>query len=227
MSGGDAESLRLRLYRRAARRLNRFCERWTIPFCANCLQVTARHHRGDPRADVELLQGIFPGCCHAGVGDALWMPGSEGEEGFSEELREDMTHARGDGAGDRDPERYWVRERGTGLRVEGVACVHLVRGRCLLGELKSPLCLCYVCDPVRDALAAAAGRDVPGEDADDFCGSREALRAVVAGRPEDAEAAVERLELRLEELDAALRAAAGRTGRTPYRRWARAAETPA
>ena len=224
--GGDAAAS-LRLYRRASRALNRFCERWTIPFCADCIEVTARHHRGDPRADVELLEGLFPGCCHAGVGDALWTPGCGDEGHFPDELRDEMMRARGTASADREPARYKVRERGTRLLVDGVACVHLVDGACALGDLKSPLCLCYVCDPVRAAIASAAGRSVPGEDEDDFCGSRDVLYAVVGAPPADAEAAVERLERRLEELEAALEQAVARSGRTPYQLWTRGGESAA
>jgi len=227
VSHGSAAADRLQLYRRASRSLNRFCERWTIPFCADCIEVTARHHRGDPRADVELLEGLFPGCCHAGVGDALWAPGGGDEGRFPDDLRDEMLRARGTASQDREPARYKVRERSTQLLVAGVACVHLVDGACALGELKSPLCLCYVCDPVRAAIATSAGYAVPGQDQDDFCGSRDVLQAIVGARLADAEAAVRRLERDLEELEAALEQARARSGRTPYQLWARGRESAA
>jgi hypothetical protein len=227
VSRRGAAADRLQLYRRASRALNRFCGRWTLPFCADCIEVTARHHRGDPRADVELLEGLFPGCCHAGVGDALWAPGCGDEGRFPDDLRDEMLRARGTASEDREPARYKVRERSTRLLVDGIACVHLVGGACALGELKSPLCLCYVCDPVRAAIASSAGGAVPGEDEDDFCGSRDVLQAIVGAPLADAEAAVERLERDLGELDAALEQARARSGRTPYQLWARGAESAA
>lgn len=192
---------RLDLYRRAARALGAFFARHTFRYCADCLEVTRRHHRGDPRADVDLLEGVFPGCCHAGVGDSLWVPRS-GEEGrFPPELAEAMTRARAElGPGRRAPLDYAIRERLSGRRARGVACLHMEPGGCRLGDLKGPLCVAYLCEPVREQLTAAAGPELVGSDTDDFCGSLEVLRVVVGGGETEALAAVEALEGRLGEL---------------------------
>lgn len=210
---------RLILYRRAARLLNGFCGRWTAAFCAGCLEVTALHHRGDPRADVELLAGVFPGCCHAGVADALWVPGT-GEEGrFPPEMARAATYARGTSAASfGEPPTYKVRERQSGLESTGVACAHLGPDGCRLGELKAPLCLCYVCEPILEALALgqALGStanveavDALAVDTDDFAGTRAVLRAVVSGPLPEAEAEVSALEDRLAALERILGERAG------------------
>jgi hypothetical protein len=218
---GAASDRRLTLYRRAARALNRFCGRWTAPFCSACLEVTALHHRPDPRADVELLAGVFPGCCHAGVADALWVPGT-GEEGrFPPEMVRAVARERGASALPGEPPTYEVRERRSGLAVTGVACAHLGSRGCRLGELKAPLCLCYACEPILRALGdALGGGDAPGgargsaastgaagplgEGTDDFAGARGVLRAAVSGPFSEAEAEVSALEARLAALDRAL-----------------------
>jgi hypothetical protein len=218
-----AAELRLALYRRSAHALNRFFERWTGAFCARCLDVTRRHHHGNPRADVELLDGEFPGCCHTGAGDAFWVAGS-GEQGrFSAEVRRAMVCERNRlkpvPAG---PAVYRVRERQTGLVARGVACSHLVSARCRLAELKGPLCLTYLCDPILGILASAAGRALVGADSDDFCGARGALLTVVSADVEQASREVSRLEARLTLLGQRLEQCDFRTGQDLYRRWEQA-----
>lgn len=220
MAPEPAEGWRLALYRRLARALNGFFERWTAPFCLRCLEVTRRHHRGDPRADVELLTGTFPGCCHAGVGDALWVRGTGGEGRFPPDLAADMAAAREAlPPGPESPPEYAVRECQTGRRVRGVGCRYLGPRGCRLGDLKAPLCLAYLCEPVRDHLAGAADPGLAGDDTDDFRGAGRALRAVVTGEPGGAEAEVAALEARLAQLEARLGADPG-SGEELYRRWA-------
>ncbi|MFU8858003.1 MAG: hypothetical protein ACNA8S_13495 [Deferrisomatales bacterium] len=227
----DAEG-RLALYRRAARALNAFFAHWTAPFCVHCLAVTALHHRDDPRADVELLTGVFPGCCHAGVADALWVPGT-GEEGrFPPELGRAVAREREAVARGGEPLRYGVRERRTGVEAAGVACAQLAPDGCRLGDLKAPLCLCYACEPIREALAGVleaggcgAAGELLGDGADDFVGARAVLRAVVCGPRREAGTAVEALEGRLEALDRALEAQ-GLSGGGLLDRWRQARPGP-
>ena len=99
---------------------------------------------------------------------------------------------------------YSAQERSTGRVVRGVACYHLEAGGCKLGDLKGPLCVAYLCEPVRELLLAAAGTDLVGPETDDFCGSLEVLRAIVAGRRDDGLTAVAALEDRLRALSARL-----------------------
>lgn len=205
---------RFDLYRTAGRALDRFYSRWTKRFCAACLDVTRVHHRGDPRADVDLLDGFFPGCCHAGVGDALWVPGTADERRFPPQLKRLMEQARSEAApGPRAPAEYTVRERKTGFVARGVGCVYLGPDGCRLGNLKSPLCLTYLCDAVRGALASIAGWDLVGQDSDDFCGTRTTLRTIVKGRIRFAELQVNGLRVRLGRLSRALASWEVETGR--------------
>jgi hypothetical protein len=198
--------VRLALYRRAAACLGAFFRHFTVPFCGRCLEVTRRHHRGDPRADADLVEGVFPGCCHAGVGDALWVPRS-GEEGrFPADLVEAMVRARAQlPPGPAEPLSYRVRERGTGIVARGVACAHLAERGCRLGDLKGPLCVAYLCEAVRGAIGRAVGPELLGGDTDDFCGALETLRAAVAGSEAEAQARLSELEARLATLADRLR----------------------
>jgi len=218
-------SRRFELYRAAARALNGFYERWTNPFCARCLEVTRCYHRGDPRADVDLVEGFFPGCCHAGVGEALWIRGCRGDGRFPPRLRALFEQARGaTAAPPRQPAEYWVRERGTGLAARGVACVYLGPLGCSLGALKGPLCLTYLCDPVREILAEIGGWDLVGADSDDFCGSGAALRDVVGGSLRRGEREVRSLRDRLRDLHRRLAEWEVEAGEPPHRLWERRQE---
>jgi len=211
---------RLALYRRAARALAAFYARFTAPFCGDCLEVTRRHHRTDPRADVDLVHGQFPGCCHAGVGDALWVPRSGDEGRFPPELAQAMERAREGLAACRGKAgRYAVRERRTGTVATGVGCGHLGPKGCRLGELKGPLCISYLCEPVREALAAAVGWDLLGQDTDDFGGALKALRAVICAGLVEAEAEVARMEAGLRAMEGRLSSREAATGETAYGRY--------
>ncbi len=171
--------------------------------------MTRRHHYGDPRADVELIDGFFPGCCQAGVGDALWVRGAGDGGRFSPHLLRAMADARTALApAEAAPAVYRVRENQTGRQVQGVGCAQLTPEGCRLGELKAPLCLGYLCDAVRGVLATPGGWDLVGAEADDFCGAGAAVGAVVRGARPDALAEVAGLEERLAALGARLAASA-------------------
>ncbi|MBI5018069.1 MAG: hypothetical protein HZB55_21605 [Deltaproteobacteria bacterium] len=212
---------RLALYRRVAASLGDFFQRYTAPFCARCLEVTRRHHCGDPRADVDLVEGIFPGCCHAGVGDALWVPRSGDEGRFPPDLAQAVNLARTTlPPGSAEPLAYRVRERQTGVVARGVACVHLGPGGCRLGDLRGPLCVAYLCEPVRAALAAAVGPELLGSDTDDFCGALEVLRATVSEDEAAGEASAAELEARLATLGRRLERWERTAGATLYSAYA-------
>lgn len=181
--------------------------------------MTSHHHRADPRADVELVEGVFSGCCHAGVGDVLCVPRS-GEGGrFSPALIRALEEARGPRLHLGPPREYVVRERPTGRVVRGVACLHLGPAGCRLGDLKAPLCVVYLCDPVRAVLAGVVGWGWVGPDSDDFGGSLETLRAVVAEPVRAAEERVARLEESLAGFRRAMESRGFRSGEDLYGAW--------
>ncbi len=207
------------LYERAGRALSDFFAQWTGAFCRRCLEVTRRAHPGDPAADVELLEGRFPGCCQAGVADGHWIPGL-GEEGrFPPEFVEGLEARRRRVCPVRpDPPAYRLRERATGRIVRGVGCAYLGPAGCRLGPWKAPLCFGFLCREPARALAEAVGMDPPPSDTDDAAGAREVFRAVVFGAPEEALARVEDLERRLHSWAAVLRERFG-DGEGVYARW--------
>jgi len=228
--GGEASSadrLRLALFRRAGEALESFFSRWTAAFCAHCLEVTRRHHASDPRADVDLVSGVFPGCCQAGVADALWVPGWGDRGRFSSGLAAAMARARDDVTRWAPAPEYVVRERTTGIAATGVGCGYLGSEGCGLGWRKSPLCHLYACESILHALAGLARPGSLGEGTDDFAAGREALGLVVCGGLREAEAAVAALEERLTDLERSLEAEGLADGEDLYRRWAAGASPTA
>ncbi|GAB4271422.1 MAG: hypothetical protein Kow0092_26140 [Deferrisomatales bacterium] len=208
-AAADQSAERLALYRRVARCLNRFFARWTAPRCGRCLELMRVHHRGDPRADVVLVDGLFPGCCQAGVADRWAVPGAGPRGVFPPGLCRALERERRRAGPSPGPAEYTVRERRTGREARGVGCAHLGPAGCVLGELKAPLCLTFLCDPLRAELAARAGWALVGADGDDFCGSREVLAAVATAGLAAAAVAVAGLEGRLRRLEGRLAEAAG------------------
>ncbi|HSH70798.1 MAG TPA: hypothetical protein VK997_12815 [Deferrisomatales bacterium] len=222
--GSADPGARLRLYRRAGETLSVFFGRWTGVFCSRCLEVTARGHVGELGAAAELVQGRFPGCCQAGVAEALSVPCRGGTVAFPAGLAEQMVAARAAlVSGTDSPGRFTLRETASGRLVKGRGCRHLGDRGCRLGALKAPLCLTYLCPAGRAALEDAAGAGCCGADAGDFCGSADALRAVVAAPLEEAEEQVARLEARLGHLTRCLEHAGVRCGQDLLNRWLGAA----
>ncbi len=197
----------LDLYRRVGTVLEAFFARWTAPFCRHCLVVTRHGHADDPRAQVDLVEGVFPGCCQAGVADALWVSTPAGRVPVPDPLLAPLRAARSGGRPDGGA-AYAVRERATGAVHRGRGCAQLGTEGCRLGPLKAPLCLTYLCDAARAALAAALPGAVLGCGSDDFCGARGVLAAVLRGDP-GAERAVTALESYLRDLDRRLAARVG------------------
>ncbi|MDF1554697.1 MAG: hypothetical protein P1P84_16625, partial [Deferrisomatales bacterium] len=126
-------------------------------------------------------------------------------------------------SGTGSPGSFTLRETASGRLVEGRGCRHLGDRGCRLGALKAPLCLSYLCAAARAALEDAAGAGCCGADAENFCGSADALRAVIAAPLEEAEGQVAALEARLGHLTRCLEHAGVRCGRDLLNRWLGAA----
>ncbi len=179
-----------------------------------------RTHPGDPAVDVEVVEGRFPGCCQAGVADEWRVPGRGPAGRFPVHLERALRAARRtsgvEPAG--DPPEYRVRERRTGRLQRGVGCRYLGAGGCVLGDLKVPLCLTFVCRGILEALAGTCPGLDPREDTHDFAGAADVFFLVVGGSREAAGAAVRGLEERLRRMDRALSGRFG-TGEALWNHW--------
>lgn len=168
------------LYTAATGRLEVFFAAFTSGYCARCLDLHREFNPDDPISRHELVSGVFPGCCQEGVAQDLRIGAFSGERlppWLAEELlaRRPAPPASGPGV-------FRVRDSADGSVHEGRGCAWLGPYGCSLGALKSPICVFYVCEPVRAALFSRSGQAF-GE-GDDFLGFSSFLRVLAGVDPE-------------------------------------------
>lgn len=153
----DAE--RFSHYRGLCRQMNVFFSRHIAAYCCNCRQVLRRLPDGSEQH--ELVSGVFPGCCHRGAGDIFRLEGVDGESRLSAGIIALLRKERNDkmkGLDDFNPV-YELKNCHTGERITGEHCRYFGACGCLLGELKGPLCINFICPPIRSDLLKVTGED--------------------------------------------------------------------
>ncbi len=154
---------RLNLYKELAARLNDFFAVHVGAYCVNCARVTARLPEARDEA-FELLEGVYPGCCHRGAGEVYRLEGQPPERsrlapviiaGLERE-RALVLSAPEIAAGG----VYTIRKKRDRSLLTGGHCRYFTPDGCCLGVLKGPLCINFVCPPLRDDLLAAGGGEV-------------------------------------------------------------------
>lgn len=168
------------IYAAATGRLEVFFAAFTSEYCARCLELHREFNTDDPIARHELVSGVFPGCCQEGVAQDLRIGAYSGERlppWLAEELlaRRPSPSAAGPGI-------FRVMDKVDGSIHEGRGCSWLGPRGCSLGALKSPICVFYVCEPVRAALFSRFGQSV--DEGDDFMGFSSFLRVLARVDPE-------------------------------------------
>ncbi|PLX42815.1 MAG: hypothetical protein C0608_01750 [Deltaproteobacteria bacterium] len=158
MSDFDAKTAAAQ-YREVARVLNDLFDSHLSGLCAGCLEALygAAPRRATPR--MELVKGIFPGCCQAGVAEDFRISQEEDAESLPASLVEEIIAARDEALGVNDT-AFVIRDVVTGEEKQGVGCRWLGERGCSLGELKSTLCLGFLCDA---ALLRLGNNDIAGE----------------------------------------------------------------
>ncbi len=154
------QSRRLQLYQEAAGRMNEFCSRFLTPYCIDCRNVIARLPEA-AEEDFALLDGTYPGCCHRGAGEVFRLEGQPpGRDRLAPEIIAGLALERGKvmarpglAAGG----EYRVRRRRDGKEIRGAHCRYFSARGCLLGALKGPLCLDFICPPIRIDLLEVCG----------------------------------------------------------------------
>ena len=152
---------RLAAYRELAAALEPFFSSFLAPYCRNCRQVIARLPEAADEG-IELLNGVDPGCCHRGAADIFRL---EGETGGRSHLASSIIAAlqrerrlKVAGVTARGGEYLYRRLRDQAC-LSGAHCQYFGPRGCLLGELKGPLCLNFICPPIRCDLAAVCGSE--------------------------------------------------------------------
>ena len=193
---------RLRLYKAVVADLNEFFAAFLSDYCCNCPQVIARLPEAAGES-FELVAGVYPGCCHRGAGDIFRLEGVGVERSHlapelvaalqqerAQLLRRDNRVVRG-GA-------YTIRCLADQTMVRGAHCRYFGPQGCTLGVLKGPLCINFICPPIRDDLLAICNDepDLVGPE-EDFLFIYRTLAVISYEDPFRAEAEVDLFRQRL------------------------------
>ncbi len=158
----DNDAWRLTAYKELVSLVNSLFSNFLGDYCCNCQSVIGRLPEAENEA-FELLEGVYPGCCHRGAGDIFRLEGESSERAslapgivvaLQNERRQKMQLS-GTGGG-----TYSFRRHRDGALVKGAHCCYFAEQGCLLGNLKGPLCINFICPPMRsDLLVVCAGDD--------------------------------------------------------------------
>jgi len=153
---------RLTAYKELVGCLNPFFSSFLGDYCRNCQKVIGRLPEAAEES-IDLLEGVYPGCCHRGAGDIFRLEGEKPERAcLAPEIvvalqyeRQRKMQLSGAGGG-----TYSFRRHRDGALVKGAHCRYFADQGCLLGDLKGPLCINFICPPMRsDLLVVCAGDD--------------------------------------------------------------------
>ena len=154
---------RLALYRDLAIRLNQFFADFLGPYCADCARVMARLPEAREEA-FELVEGIYPGCCHRGAGDIFRLEGQPLERSrLAPEIIAGLQRERGRRLAADDTATggsYTIRLQRDRSLLTGAHCRYFSARGCTLGELKGPLCINFICPPLRNDLLTVCRDEV-------------------------------------------------------------------
>ena len=152
---------RLAAYKELVSYLNPFFSSFLGDYCRNCQKVIGRLPEAAEES-IDLLEGVYPGCCHRGAGDIFRLEGEKSERvALAPEIvtalqreRRQKVQLSGVGGGS-----YSFRRHRDGALVKGAHCCYFAEQGCLLGDLKGPLCINFICPPMRSDLLVVCAED--------------------------------------------------------------------
>ncbi len=152
---------RLAAYKEVVGCLNPFFFTYLGDYCRNCQQVIGRLPEAIEES-IDLLEGVYPGCCHRGAGDIFRLEGESSERAclapeIITELQLERKHKLEQSISSGGS--YTFRRHRDGVQVKGAHCLYFSAKGCLLGDLKGPLCINFICPPMRSDLLAVCGGD--------------------------------------------------------------------
>ena len=152
---------RLVAYKKLVGYLNPFFSSFLGDYCRNCQKVIGRLPEAAEES-FDLLEGVYPGCCHRGAGDIFRLEGEKSERArLAPEIvmalqgeRQHKLQLSGAGGGS-----YSFRRHRDEVLARGAHCHYFADQGCLLGELKGPLCINFICPPMRSDLLVVCAED--------------------------------------------------------------------
>ncbi len=153
---------RVTAYKELVLQVNNIFSSFLSDYCCNCQQVISRLPEAQEES-FELIEGIYPGCCHRGAGDIFRL---EGEPTARSHLASAIIDALQRERRQRVQEFnvgacggiYQLRRQRDDTLTKGAHCQYFTDKGCSLGVLKGPLCIDFICPPMRsDLLQVCAG----------------------------------------------------------------------
>ena len=133
--------------------VNQFFSSFLGGYCCNCQSVIERL----PEAEAEsftLLSGVYPGCCHRGAGDIFRLEGQSLEfshlaPGIISKLQQERKLLLEKSDIGASGGSYTLRRHRDNSELTGAHCQYFSARGCILGLLKGPLCINFICPPLR------------------------------------------------------------------------------
>lgn len=160
----DNAAWRLIAYKELVSQVNVLFADFLLDYCCNCRSVIGRL----PEAENEsfnLLEGVYPGCCHRGAGDIFRFEGQEpGRQHLAPAIisglqRERKLRLNSFAAGVCGGTYRFKRQRDNS-EITGAHCRYFSAAGCILGDLKGPLCINFICPPMRlDLICVCDGSE--------------------------------------------------------------------
>ena len=154
---------RVTAYKELVRRVNYLFSSFLRDYCCNCRAVINRLPEAQAES-CELVKGVYPGCCHRGAGDIFRLEGEPPErshlaaeiiDGLQRERKLKIRESAAATCGG----TYQLRRRRDNALTTGAHCQYFTAAGCGLGVLKGPLCINFICPPLRaDLLKVCAGK---------------------------------------------------------------------
>ncbi len=154
---------RVTAYKELVGRVNYLFSSFLRDYCCSCQAVINRL----PEAQAEsfdLVAGVYPGCCHRGAGDIFRLEGEPPErshlateiiDGLQRERKLKIREFAAATCGG----TYQLRRHRDNTLTKGAHCQYFTEKGCSLGVLKGPLCINFICPPLRsDLLKVCAGK---------------------------------------------------------------------
>ena len=164
---------RVTAYKELVYQVNNLFDSFLSDYCCNCQQVINRLPEARDES-FDLIEGVFPGCCHRGAGDIFRLEGEPAERShLAPEIIDGLQRERKLRLQELDAENcggtYVFRRHRDETLTTGAHCQYFTDEGCSLGVLKGPLCINFICPPMRfDLLQVCAGesRDLVGPEQD-------------------------------------------------------------
>ncbi len=154
---------RLAAYRELVSLVNGLFGSFLADYCCNCRVVIGRLPEAEDE-EFTLLEGVYPGCCHRGAGDIFRLEGQVPERSYLEAgliaaLQRERKLRMSSFADGSCGGTYRLRRHDDNSVISGAHCRYFSASGCILGDLKGPLCINFICPPMRRDLLLVCGDD--------------------------------------------------------------------